>query len=80
MNLLEAIEDYSRALRFRAVERAAVAIRRHHGVRLEKQSRVGFVKQIDVAEADRAHGVAVIRAAEGKEFRAELRPVRRANS
>ena len=56
------------AFRLGAVERTAVAIRRHDLVRLEQQPGVAPVKQINVAERDRADGVAVIRAFEGKKF------------
>src|SRR5437899_12017630 len=52
------------ALRLRAIERTPVAIGRHHPVRFEKQPRVSPVKQFNVAEADRTHGVAVIRVRE----------------
>ena len=56
------------AFRLGAVERTAITIRRHDLVRLEQQPGIAPVKQINVAERDRADGVAVIRAFEGKEF------------
>src|SRR5439155_995934 len=52
------------ALGFRSIERATIAIRRHRRVRFEQQSSVRFMKQIDVTQTDRAHGVAVIGAVE----------------
>ena len=57
------------AFRLGAIERTAIAIRRHDFVGLEKQAGVSFVKQINVAERNRADRVAVIRAVERKEFR-----------
>ena len=56
------------ALRLGAVEGTAIAIWRHDFVGLEKQAGVGFVEQINVAERDRAHGVAMIRAIKRKKF------------
>ena len=50
------------ALRFRAIERTTITIRSHHLVSLKQHPAVSFVEQINVAERDRANGVAVIRA------------------
>src|SRR5207237_8406220 len=58
-----------RARWFRPIERAAIAIRRHHPVRFEQQSSVGLVKQINVAKTDGAHGVIVIRPGQRKKLR-----------
>jgi len=52
------------AFRPGAVERTAVAKRRHHLVGFEEQAGISLVEQINVAERDRAHGIAVIRAFE----------------
>ena len=70
------------AFRLGAVERTAIAIRRHDLVRLEQQTGVSLVKQINVAERNRADGVAVIRAFERKKSSAAIfvPRVRRVNS
>ena len=53
-------------LRRGAVERTAIAVRRHHWVGFEQHPAVGFVEEINMAEAHRANRVAVIRALERK--------------
>ena len=55
------------ALGIGAVERATVAVGRHHAVGLEEQLRVSAMEEIDLAEADRADRVAMIGAGEGEE-------------
>ncbi len=57
------------ALGLGAIERAAIAVRRHDLVGLEEQARVGLVKKVNVAEPDRADGVAVVGAFKGKKAR-----------
>ena len=54
------------------VERAPVAIRRHHFVGREQQPAVSLVKQINVAKRDRANRVAMIRAGQREKFRRRL--------
>ena len=65
------------SFRLRAVERAAVAIRCHHGIGLEAEAGVAPVEPRDVAQADGAHRVAMIRALERKKPR--LRDATRAS-
>ena len=60
------------AFRLGAIKRTPIAIRRHDLVRLEQQTGITFVEQINVAERNRADGVAVICAFEGQELRLEL--------
>ena len=50
------------ALGLGAIERAAVAVRRHDLITLEQESGICFVKKVHVPQADRSHGVAVVRA------------------
>ncbi len=51
---------------FGAVKRAAVTVRRHDAVGLEKEAGISLVKEINVPETDSAEGVTVIRALQGK--------------
>ena len=60
------------AFRLGAIERTPIAIRRHDLVRLEQQTGIAFVKQINVTERNRADGVAVIGAFERKKSRFNL--------
>ena len=48
------------AFRLCAIKRTPIAIRRHDLVRLEQQTGITFVKQINVTERNRADSVAVI--------------------
>ena len=58
------------AFGFGAVERAAITIGRGHAVAFEKQTAVGPMKEINMPQADRADGVAMIRAAQRPEISA----------
>ena len=49
-----------------AVEAATIAVRRHHLIAAEEEAAIGLMEEVDVPKADRANGVAVIGAFEGK--------------
>jgi len=57
------------AFGFRAIKRAAIAIRRHHAIGFKQRAGIAFVKQIDMAKADSANGVAMVRAVQREKAR-----------
>src|SRR4051812_4130497 len=62
------------SLRFGTIERAAIAVRRHYTIRIEEQSLIRFMEEINMPEAHGAYGIAVIRSIKRQEPRRLLWP------